>query len=284
MRTSPQPGLGVIVEDFDPRSGEDVQLLKKTVYRHKIVVLKDQHHDAASFLALGRSLGTPEAYYEPVYHHPEVPEVFVSATAEQDGRQIGVPRTGRFWHSDYQFMPRPFDLTLTYPRAVPSTNRGTLFIDLAAAYSRLDPQLRAAAEDTTAVHTVRRCFKIRPTDVYRPIGEILAEIDSRTPPVHRPTVLTHPHTGERVVHVSEGFTDTVVDAQGRERRELLTELLAATGQLGDTPDHPAVHLQRFEVGDLLIWDNLSLVHRAVHSDSTEPAVSWRVTVYDPADH
>ncbi|MCM6772500.1 TauD/TfdA family dioxygenase [Nocardia sp. CDC159] len=281
MRTSPQAGMGVIVEDFDPTADEDVQLLKKTIYRHKIVVLKNQHHDPASFLALGRRLGAPQAYYEPVYHHPEVPEVFVSATAEPDGRQIGVPKTGRFWHSDYQFMPRPFDITLTYPRVVPSSNRGTLFIDLAAAYGRLTPQLRAAIADTTAVHTVRRCFKIRPDDVFRPVGEILDEIDARTPPVHRPTVLSHPHTGEPIVYVSEGFTETVLDAEGNQRRELLAELLAVTGQ--SDLAHPAVHLQRFEVGDLLLWDNLSLVHRAVHSDRVEPAVSWRVTVYDDRD-
>ncbi|MFI5780722.1 TauD/TfdA dioxygenase family protein [Nocardia sp. NPDC051570] len=281
MRTSPQAGMGVIVEDFDPRADEDVQLLKKTIYRHKIVVLKDQHHDAASFLALGERLGSPQAYYEPGYHHPDVPEVFVSATAEPDGRQIGVPKTGRFWHSDYQFMPRPFDITLTYPRVVPTVNRGTLFIDLAAAHARLTPELRAAIADSSAVHTVRRCFKIRPEDVYRPVGEILDEIDSRTPPVRRPTVARHPHTDEPIVYVSEGFTETLLDADGNDRRELLLELLGATGQLD--LDDPAVHLQRFEVGDLLLWDNLSLVHRAVHSDRTEPAVSWRVTVYDDAE-
>ncbi|RDI63393.1 TauD/TfdA dioxygenase family protein [Nocardia pseudobrasiliensis] len=281
MRTSPQAGMGVVVEDFDPGADEDVQLLKKTIYRHKIVVLKNQRHDAAGFLALGRRLGTPQAYYEPVYHHPDVPEVFVSATAEPDGRQIGVPKTGRFWHSDYQFMPRPFDITLTYPRVVPTTNRGTLFIDLAAAYERLDPALRAAIADTSAVHTVRRCFKIRPEDVYRPVGEILDEIDARTPPVRRPTVLTHPHTGESIAYVSQGFTETVLDADGGDRRDLLSELLGATGQF--ELDDPAVHLQRFDVGDLLLWDNLSLVHRAVHSDRSEPAVSWRVTVLDDAD-
>ncbi|MCK9923408.1 hypothetical protein MXD61_16285, partial [Frankia sp. AgPm24] len=32
--------------------------------------------------------------------------------------------------------------------------------------------------------------------VYRPISEVLAEIDERTPPVRFPTALPHSHTGQ----------------------------------------------------------------------------------------
>ncbi len=42
-----------------------------------------------------------------MYQHPEVPEIFVSSNVPENGRQIGVPKTGRFWHADYQFMPDP---------------------------------------------------------------------------------------------------------------------------------------------------------------------------------
>ncbi|MEC3914687.1 (3R)-3-[(carboxymethyl)amino]fatty acid oxygenase/decarboxylase [Nocardia sp. CDC160] len=277
-----QPGMGVVVENFDADSAEDVALLKKTVYRDKIAVLRGLDLDVPGFLALGRRFGTPEAYYEPAYHHPEHREVFVSANVEENGRRIGVPKTGRFWHSDYQFMPRPFDLTLTSPRVVPARNRGTLFIDLARAYEALSPELKRQVEGSTATHTVRRYFKIRPGDVFRPLGELVAEVDAKTPPVTAPTVYEHPHTGERVLYISEGFTESMHDADGRSRPDLLRELLAATGQLDDEPSEVPVHLQTFEAGDVLVWDNRALVHRAVHTDTPEPAVSWRVTVHDRA--
>ncbi|MFI1913313.1 TauD/TfdA dioxygenase family protein [Nocardia sp. NPDC020380] len=279
---TPQPGMGVVVENFDADSTEDVQLLKKTVYRDKIVLLRGQDLDVPGFLALGRRLGTPEAYYEPAYHHPDHHEVFVSANVEENGQRIGVPKTGRFWHSDYQFMPRPFDITLTSPRVVPTKNRGTLFIDMAKAYEGLSHELKQRVEGTSATHTVRRYFKIRPSDVYRPICELVAEVDAKTPPVTAPTVYEHPHTGERVLYLSEGFTESITDAAGQQQPELLRELLAATGQLDDVPNEVPVHLQTFEAGDVLIWDNRTLVHRAVHTDTPEPAISWRVTVHDPA--
>jgi taurine dioxygenase len=284
MKINPQTGakFGVTVEGFhaDTASAADIAALKQAVYTNKIAVLKNQDLDPRAFLALGRRLGTPETYYEPIYQHPDVPEVFVSANVEQDGKQVGVPKTGKFWHSDYQFMPRPFDITLIYPQVVPTKNRGTYFIDMGAAYEKLSEELKIAVKDTVALATVRRYFKIRPTDVYRPISEIIEEVDQRTPPIARPTAHEHPHTGETVLYISEGFTTSIKDSDGREQPELLRELLTAAGQLDTTYEHDGIHLQTFEKGDLLVWDNRSLVHRALHTATPEPAVSYRVTVYD----
>lgn len=284
MKITPQDGaFGVVVEDFDSASEEDVRLLKRTVYTDRIAVLKDQSLDPRAFLALGARLGRPEAYYEPIYHHPEAKEVFVSSNVGEGAERIGVPKTGRFWHSDYQFMPRPFDITLVYPQVVPSRNRGTFFIDMCRAYASLSEDLKSAVKDTTASHSVRRYFKIRPSDVYRPISEVLDEVDRRTPPVSFPTAYPHPHTGEPVLYVSEGFTLGVRDADGHDRPDLLRELLTASGQLDQTFEHPAIHLQTFEKGDLLVWNNRGLVHRALHTATPEPAVSFRVTVYDDSE-
>jgi taurine dioxygenase len=285
MKISPQAGktLGVVVEGFDAAtaSAQDIAELKKAVYTSKIAVLKNQHLGPDEFLALGKRMGEVAEYYEPVYHHPEVKEVFVSSNVkEEDGQQIGVPKTGKFWHSDYQFMPRPFDLTLIYPQVVPARNRGTFFINMVSAYEKLSEDLKLAAKNTSATHSVLRYFKIRPTDVYRPISEIIDEVNLKTPPVTGPTAVTHPHTGETVLYISEGFTMSVKDADGVSRPDLLEELLAATGQLDMTFKHENIHLQTFEKGDMLVWDNRSLIHRALHTATPEPAVSYRVTVYD----
>lgn len=280
MRITPQDGIGVVVEGFDSTSDEDVQALRHSVYHDKIAILKGQKLDPRQFLALGSRLGEPQAYYEPIYHHPEVKEVFVSSNIGDGEQRVGVPKTGKFWHSDYQFMPRAFDITLIHPQVVPTRDRGTFFIDLCRGYENLPEELKLAVKDTTATHSVRRFFKIRPSDVYRPISEVIDEIDTRTPPVTLPTAHEHRHTGQTVLYVSEGFTLSITDADGTDRPDLLRALLEATGQLDETFSHPAIHLQTFEKGDLLVWDNRSLVHRALHTATSEPAESYRVTVYD----
>ncbi|PRH75903.1 taurine catabolism dioxygenase [Streptomyces solincola] len=285
MRITDQPGasLGAIVEDFDhtAASDADVRELKRTVYTKKIALLKGQHLTPGQFLALGRRLGRPETYYEPMYQHPEVPEIFVSSNVPHNGRRVGVPKTGKFWHADYQFMPDPFGITLIHPQVVPAVDRGTYFIDMGRAYERLPEELKAEIAGTRCRHSVRKYFKIRPHDVYRPISEIIEEVEAKTPPVLQPTTFTHPVTGETVLYLSEGFTVGIEDAAGEPLGDdLLRRLLLATGQLDETFQHEGIHLQTFEKGDLLVWDNRSLIPRARHTATPEPTVSHRVTVHD----
>jgi taurine dioxygenase len=275
--------LGASVEGFDhaTASDADVETLKQTVYTKKIAVLKGQDLTPEQFLALGERLGRPETYYEPMYQHPEVPEIFVSSNVPENGKQIGVPKTGKFWHADYQFMPDPFGITLIHPQAVPEKNRGTYFIDMGRAYAKLPDELKKEIDGTFCRHSVRKYFKIRPHDVYRPISEIIAEVETKTPAVRQPTTFTHPLTGETVLYISEGFTVGIEDADGNPLDdELLKRLFDVTGQLDDTFEHDNIHLQSFEKGDLLVWDNRSLIHRARHTTTPEPTVSYRVTVHD----
>lgn len=275
--------MGVVVEGFDLATAADADVaeIKELVYTEKIVILKGQELSTSAFVELGKRFGEPVPYYEPMYHHPETELVFVSSNVPENGKQIGVPKTGKFWHADYQFMDKPFSFTLIYPQVVPTHHRGTYFIDLGKAYEALPGELRDAAATARAVHSPRRFFKIRPEDVFRPVGELMAEIEARTPAVTHNAVTRHPHTGESILYISEGFTVGLTDDTGRDLgAELLQDLFTATGQLDTTFEHPGIHLQQFGIGDLLIWDNRSLIHRARHTTTPEPAVSHRVTVYD----
>lgn len=275
--------IGAAVTGFDHTAAapDDIAAVKAAVYSRKIVLLKNQDLTPRQFLELGKLFGRPETYYEPMYKHPEVEEIFVSSNVPKDGKQIGVPKTGKFWHADYQFMPDPFGLTFIYPQVIPEKNRGTYFIDMGKAYEALPEDLKKQAAGTFAEHSVRKYFKIRPTDVYRPISEIIEEVDTKTPPVVKPTTFTHPMTGETVLYISEGFTLGLQDEEGKPlETDLLHRLFTATGQLDDDFTHPNIHLQTFEKGDLLVWDNRSLIHRARHTTTPEPTVSFRVTVHD----
>lgn len=275
--------MGVVVEGFDHRTASDADIaaLKQVVYDKRLAIIRHQQLSATDYLDLGRRFGEVEAYYQPMYHHPEVKEVFVSSNVAEDGRTMGVPRTGRFWHADYEFMPRPFAFTFVHQRVVPSGPRGTFFIDLTKAWERLPAALRAETADTVACHSPRRYFKIRPTDVYRPISELLDEVDRETPPARHPTVIRHPVTGREMLFVSEGLTYALESADGQELRPgLLKQLFEATGQLDGSYSHPNIHLQKFETNDLVMWDNRALVHCALHTPVPEPTVTWRITVHD----
>ncbi|MFV0374016.1 TauD/TfdA dioxygenase family protein [Microbacterium sp.] len=275
-------GLGVEVRGFDVDAvtPAEIERLTQTVYRDKVVVLRDQGDiTPAQFVRLGRMFGELVSYHEPMYHHPEFEEIFVSSNVPEDGKQIGVPKTGKFWHADYQFMPKPFAFTIFSPKVLPAKNRGTFFINMAQAYEALPDELKDAAAGTRCSHSVRKFFKIRPDDVYRPLGEVIREVEEHTPPVTFPTVMEHPVTGEKILFISEGFT---VELHGSDDPDLLDKLFEATGQLDTEFTHPLIHQHGYESGDIVIWDNRTLIHRALHTTTPAATVSHRVTALD--DH
>lgn len=252
MRITAQAGtaLGVTVEGFTDThaSAADITALKKAVYTNKIAVLKGQDPTPQGLLALGRRLGRLAEDHEPVYC-----------------------QAGQFWHSNRHVTTTPFDLALSYPRTVP-----TYFIDMAAAYARLPDDLRRAVRDVIATYGVLRFAMLGPSDKTQTLAGIVDQVNTRTPPVHGPAAAPHPVTGETVLQVSEGFTMALTEPDGTDRPDLLAALLEATGQLDPTFLHENIHLQLFEHGDLLVWDNHSLIHRAAHDVAPEPVVS----VYD----
>lgn len=277
--------LGVEVLGFDATKAvaEDIDRLTEAVFEHKIVVLKNQDLASADYLEFARRFGPVVRYYQPMYEHPEYPDIFVSSNVAEGGQQIGVPRTGKFWHSDYQFRPDPFAITFIYPLVIPERNRGTYFMDMSEAYENLPARLKKAIAGTRCVHSVRKYFKIRPSDVYRPLSDVIREVEEETPPHTCPTVIRHPRTGLPVLYISEGFTVGIEDADGNDLGpDLLRELFEETGQLDETCTAPGIYLHTPEPGDLLLWDNRTLIHRALHTLEPEPTVSHRITISDGA--
>lgn len=274
-------GYGVQIESFRSSAAtlEEIQTLKNTVYQNKVVLLKNQHLTPQEFVSFGRKFGKIQEYYEKMYHHPEEKEIFVSSNIRENGNIQGVPKTGSFWHADYAFMKKPFALTITYPQVVPKVNRGTYFIDMAEVYKNLSEELKKRIAKANCQHSVRKYFKIRPHDVYRPIGEILKEIEEVTPTVTHPTVVIHPITQEKILYINEGFTLSL-DGVEEDGPDILHQLLTLSGQLDKSYSHPQIKLLEIELGDIIIWDNRRLVHHAKHSTSSEPSKTFRLTVYD----
>jgi len=274
---------GVNIYEFDAKksSMEQINKIKELIYNNNIVVLKNQNLTPKEYVNLGKMFGKVETYYESMYHHPEEKEIFVSSNINKNGKNTGVPKTGNFWHADYAFMENPFSFTLIYPRIVPKKKRGTYFIDMAEAYRNLPPELKDNVRNLTSCHSVRRYFKIRPSDVYRPICDLLEEVENKTPPAFHPATFTHPVTGETILYISEATTYELRNAQDHPvNRDLLQRLLEATGQLDTTYQNPLIHMQTFSETDLIIWDNRRMIHRSLHTNTPEPAESHRITVYD----
>lgn len=280
--------LGVAVEDFDTKDATTAKLdeLNRLVYTHKIVVLKNQNLTDQEFVDFSGQLGEPVPYLQKNYHHPEHPLIFVSSNVHVDGKKMGVARTGGYWHSDTAFQERPVPFTMLYPKIMPKdSTRTTLFIDLEKAYRALPDDLKRRLDKSTFLHSGRWKYKVRKQDAGFDISEILAMIDQVQPPVRHPAVIVHPVTRERIIYATRGFTVGVADVEPHEGAALLEELFAFVER------DEFVSTFKWELGDIIIWDNRFLAHRAGRTQSPndhldasaakeEPTMVYRIIVDD----
>ena len=180
------------------------------------------------------------------------PEIVVVSNVTEDGRPIGVRRAGENWHSDMCYTARPPRGTMLYALEIPDLFGlplgDTEFASAAAAWEGLPEPLRQQIESRRAVFDF--------TGRKRAFPPTQAEIQ-RYPRVTHPIVRTHPFTGRMCLYI---MRDDCVGTDGMEPEE--AEALIAA--LADHIVKPAfVYRHQWRPGDLLLWDNCTVQHRAV---------------------
>jgi taurine dioxygenase len=187
------------------------------------------------------------------------------------GRPKGIRDAGSSWHSDYSYKQVPANMTMLYALEVPEDGGDTIFADLAAAYEAL-PEKKKQQLDGLRVRQQYRWSR----NQSHPEGRWLLLNDTergKTPEVIHPLVRTHPETGRKGLFISVAVSTGVkeiVNMGAAESAALLDELFVHT-------DNPRFQVRfKWKVGDLVIWDNRSLMHKA--TTDVLPSESFR-TIY-----
>jgi taurine dioxygenase len=270
--------FGCSIRDIDAKAVTLAEFaeLKDHLYRNRLIVLKDQLLDEQQYCDFAKQFGFPVPYLQDNYHHPEYPLIFVSSNVKSDGKQIGVARTGGYWHSDTSFEKVPKVLTMLMPKVLPRNHpRSTKFIDMSEVYAALPKEIKDKLVGADLLHSGRYRYKVRPDNVGFDIFEILQFIDVVAPPSRHPAVIEHPHTGEKVLYANRGFTIGIADRSLDESAQMLKEIfdLAETDRF--------VREVRWSMGDIIIWDNRFLSHTSGrNSGPEEETMMHRITLCD----
>lgn len=268
--------IGAELLDVDAKALTDAQAqeLKQLVYRHKLVVFRNQTLSNVEYIAFARKFGEAQIYFQKNYHHPEHPEIFVSSNVPENGQKVGVAGTGRYWHTDYQFHPQPLPMTMLYPQVLPNGKRETYYIDMAYVYDTLPTELRCYVDGKMAVHNAKWRYKVTPDDIDRALIDLLADFEKMAPPHTHPAVIRHPITGRNILYISSGFTVGIDGLAYEENQQVMKKLF----DFIEKPEHIYTHLWRY--GDILLWDNRSLIHKASDTPKGEKSCSYRIGIYD----
>jgi taurine dioxygenase len=220
---------------------------------HGVIFFRNQRITPEQQVAFTRRFGEIEFnIFGERWSVPGCPEIVVVSNITDDGKPIGVRRAGENWHSDMCYAPRPPRGTMLYAREVPMLHRLTLgdteFASAAAAWDALPDALKAR------IDRFRATFDF--TGRKRAIPLSREEIE-RNPPVRHPIVRTHPRSGRRCLYVMRDDC-TGIDGMDAEEADALIRALA------DHITKPAfVYRHQWQVGDLLMWDNCTVQHRAI---------------------
>jgi alpha-ketoglutarate-dependent 2,4-dichlorophenoxyacetate dioxygenase len=171
----------------------------------------------------------------------------------------------RLWHSDSSFRPVPAKYSLLSGRVVPSWGADTEFADMRAAYDALDARTKAEIEHLVCEHSL----------IYsrQAIGftELSPDEVAAFRPVRQPLVRLHPATGRKSLFLSS-HAGAILGWTVPEARMFLRDLVEHATQ----PQF--VYRHRWRVGDIVMWDNRTTMHRARRFDRAEMRDVRRTTL------
>ena len=191
----------------------------------------------------------------------EFPEVGTLSNLRENGQYIGSPDAGQDWHTDMTYRSVAGFVNVLYGVQIPMRDGkplgGTEFSNMHMVYDALPADIRARLDGVTATHDFEKFWEHMRQDKGSARPALTEEQRAKRPPVDHPALLTHPITGRRVLYCNPGFTDHLNGMSRSESDTLLDYLF--TFQLRDE----FRHTHHWTEKDLLIWDNLGTIHRAI---------------------
>lgn len=249
--------IGATVEGVDlarPLSDAEFARIEAAFNEHAVLSFPKQQLNEPQLIAFARRFGEVERIFLTHYAHSRYPEIMFVSNIKENGRDIGHADAGSVWHTDMSYTARPPRATLLYALEVPFENGvalgDTLFASAAHAYESLPREKQAHIATLRAIHQVAGRRARTGT------GQADQALRREQPAVSHPVVRTHPYTGRKCLYVSKGECEGIEGMPKDEALQLIDELAELI------VDPKFRHVHRWQVHDLLMWDNCTVQHLA----------------------
>jgi taurine dioxygenase len=279
LQTKPlSPRFGLETSDIDlskPLSNAAFDEIERIFFQGQVLVLRAQSLTPAQYVAFARRFGPPEPHVIDQFHHPADPNILILSNRKKDGQPVGLADAGTYFHTDYSYLQVPARATMLYSIEVPKSGGNTLFANQYAAYDGLSGAMKQEIASLVAIHHYGNRKEMN--DASRIAASPLTpEQKAKMPLITHPLVRAHPVTGRKALYAVSGSSYGIVGMPEEEAVALLDELAAHATQ----PKY--VLSYGYRVGDIVIWDNASLLHSATLTDPDDSRTLWRITIKEPS--
>lgn len=257
--------LGATVRGADlaqPLSAADFGRILLALGQHGVLRFPDQTLDIGDvkrFSELfGEIQGNPIRAVDGVQAYPEVG---ILSNVKENGAYIGSPDAGQDWHTDMSYRETIGFVNVLYGIRIPRRHGmplgGTEFANTQAAYGALPQEIKARLEGMTVTHNFEKFWEHMRRDKASGRPAMTDEQRKRRPPVVHPVFLTHPITGRKVLYCNEGYAVRINELPEAESDAMLDYLFRHQLDMRFRYKHD------WNENDLLIWDHLGTIHRAI---------------------
>jgi len=255
--TRPLAGIGGIeitsVDLSEPLSAARRDWLLATFRTHPVLVFRGQHLTKPQQYDFTLNFGEIETQHvNRLIDAERYTAVHTVCNLDADGNPSEVlrERGNYYWHSDKSYHQVPSLLTMLHAVELPPRGGETQFANIAMAYAALPADMKQRIAGYRAVHSWEAS---RINCGGRPATE---EQKRERPPVEHPLVRTHPDSGVKALYLGN-HASHIEGLPLAEGQALLMQLR----------DHATradfVYTHRWQAGDLVLWDNRCLLHRAL---------------------
>ncbi len=253
-RLSPAGGVSITGADLSQPLSSDLKIrIFEGLRDHHVVVFPDQllsRQAQYTFVANFGEIEPPAARNTPTKRHAVA---HLITNLDSDGNPVdrsSSPVSNYRWHTDKSYHAVPPMLTALYAVELPPVGGDTEFANTAMGYAELPEETKRRIAGLRVVFywgaSRRKSGASFPSDAER--GALT--------PVEHPLVRTHPETGTKALYLGN-HASHILGMPEPEGEKFLDELLEHTTQ------PRFVYAHRWRRGDLVIWDNRCLLHRAV---------------------
>ena len=257
--------LGIIIEGIDlseTLSNENFSKINNLFFDNHIIIFKNQKLNEENQLLFTKKFGDLEIYPE-ADKTKKSPQTYHVANVSLDGHhlndqdeQVIFQKINQKWHTDssYRFIPSYASLLYSI-EVLPADAEGgeTEFVNMFKVYETLDSTLKNKLEFLHMVHY----FEFG-RGMYPELSPMNAFERENIPPVSHPLIRLHPDRSNKKSLFFTANTGKEISGLTQEKGALLHSDLV---KIVNNSSYKYKH--RWDKGDLVMWDNRCLLHRAI---------------------
>ena len=261
------PAIGAEAVGFDPCNFTDADrdALQQAWYQHLVMLIRRPRVlSDDEFVAFMSRMGQIEnaRKLSPLSTRQEV---MIISNIRENGQLVGALPDGELsFHFDRVHQKRPTRATVLHAIEIPDKGGETCFANMYSAYDTLPETVKKKIDGRQALNTYE----------YGATSAGVKKIDADAPTAIHPVVRTIPETGRKSLFVSRLMTDKIIGLPEEESRELLNLISDHCEQSQFIYEH------RWQVGDILMWDNRCSTHARRDFDSSQRRLMKRIALAD----